>query len=201
MDDPAFWLQFLVTALIGLMGLYYSQQQLRLMNPANESDSKRFQWARVWPLVVMVALAASSWIPYLIHDDLPEFPDPKPYVRGYAASALAKQCVITVSGERFWKYSKHYKLAGACYFDDGLADVLDVPQLQVSRAYDIVKTNLALRVPWGPTFGPYIEEKHARFVTMVVLMLPIGVDPGSFSTLRQAKALKVRVVMAGSAGH
>ncbi len=177
---------------IGIIGLYYQRQQVRLMKP---DAIKKFHH---WPLIFMITLAASSWIPYvLLPDDLPEWPDPKPYVVQYGVGQ--NDCLVVVNGDRFLKYRAHYRLASACYIYDGIGDLLDVPQLQTSKAYDIRVGAMALRAVWGASFPKYLSEKGPILsMNHVVLMLPIGVVPGEFSTLREAKAMGVKIVNGGS---
>jgi hypothetical protein len=194
MDNAALWLQFGIMALIGIIGIYYQRRAVRLMKP----EEKRFAY---WPLVFMVILAASSWIPYfLLPDDLPLWPDPKPYVRGYGVTVTAdgrESCYVTADGDRFSRYRNHWRLAAACYFYDGVGDPLDVPQLQTSGAYDIRTGEMKLLAVWGAAFPQFLHDKHANELGHVLLMLPAGIDPGQFSTLRQAKGLGVKFVNGG----
>jgi hypothetical protein len=189
-----FWLQLAVTALIGIIGIYYTRKQVQLQKPDNQSGA----WSKFWPIILMIVLAASSWIPYIIHpDDLPDFPDPHAPVYDYGVTP--SECYVSVNGQRFSRYAGHYKLASGCYLYDGNGDILDAPQLQVSRTYDINNSQFRMRIPWGPGFKQYVLTKLPSHLNLVVFLMPVGIDPGQFSTLRQAKALGVRLITAGAA--
>jgi hypothetical protein len=195
MDDRAFWLQLVVTVLIGVATIYYQRMAALQMKP----KKKAF---RHWPLVFIAALATTSWIPYLLRsDDLPEWPDPKPFIRGYSVLGNPPSCLVIVNGDRFLKYEKDYRIASACYGYDGFGDLLDIPQVQVSAASDIRKGDIHLRVQWSPSFIQYAQQKNFRAINEMVLLLPKGVDPGAFSSLRQAKSMAVKFVTAGTVAH
>ncbi len=200
--DTAFWIQVGITILIGGIGIYYAREQVLLARSMNLGSIKKQKigWARRnRPIFLIVGLAMSSWIPYFIRpDDLPEFPDPHPYVIGYSQSFGARWCRVVINGQRFLKFQSHYKVAGACYLYDGIGDLMDVAQLQVGKAHDIRDEQIDIMTPFGPGFSGYLESKRAIGLTHVVLLIPKGIDPGDFSTLRQAKAMGVKIVSAGT---
>lgn len=188
-----FWLQIAVTIVIGVIAIYYQRKQVQSLKPSN-----RGKWTKYWPIGFVVLLAASSWIPYIMRpDDLPDFPDPHPPIREYGVKV--GECRVGVNGERFLKYAAHYKVACGCYFYDGSGDILDAPQLQTSAAYEINNSRITMRILWEPGFKQYVLAKLPGKLNLVVFLMPIGVEPDQFSTLRQAKALGVRLISAGAA--
>ena len=153
--DPAFWLQLGVTALISAIGVYYQRRQVQLMMPAQKPHQRI---ARYWPIGLMIALSASSWIPYILRpDDLPEWSDARPFIGEYGQDALQKICHVSVDGDRFWKYRDRFKLAAACYIDDGIGDPFDAPQVQTSRLYDIRKGSILMITVWARAFRPILR--------------------------------------------
>lgn len=201
--DTAFWTQLGVTLVIGGIAIYYEREQVllirRSMSPAS-TEQFRPNWVRrTWPLFVIAVLALSSWIPYFIRpDDLPPFPDPHSYVARYSQSIEAQWCRVLINGDRFLKFAGHYRVAGACYAYDGVGDVLDVPKLQVGKTHDIINGQIEMVTRFGPGFMEYLQENGAIGLSHVVLLIPNGVDPGDFSTLRQAKAMGVKIVNGGT---
>lgn len=198
--DFAFWLQLAVTVFIGALGIYYQRRQVRLMTPAVTATVKPNWWWRYWPIALMLVLAGSSWIPYMTRpNDLPEWPDePNKFILKFAHSP--GQCEIAVNGERFWKYRDGFRLASGCFAYDGIGDVLDTPQLQTSKMYDIRKSPIEMRLEWGPGFAGYLKQVHAVGINHALLLVPNGVDTGQFSTLRQARSMGVKIMSAGTSG-
>jgi hypothetical protein len=118
-------------------------------------------------------------------------------------STWMEYCKVVANGPRFWTYRDRYKLAGGCYIWDGLGSWLDAPQLQLSKAYDIEKTEIPTLVKWSPSFKKELLAKSpaSLMINYVLLMVPLGIDVGSFSTLRQAKGMGVRIVFMGTSGE
>ena len=54
---------------------------------------------------------------------------------------------------------------------------------------------------WGASFPAYISSKKASGLVHLILLTPVGVDTGQFATLRQAKAMGVKMVLAGATGR
>jgi hypothetical protein len=145
-----------------------------------------------WPLVLIVLIAASSWIPYILRPgDLPEWPNSKTGSKAYTAAPGA--CFVTADGDFFVKYRKRYRLASACYIYDGTVDLLDVPHLQVSKEREITAGDMPMNAQWGPTFQDYVDQKQIPLINHVLLLVPVGVSAGQFSTLRQARDLGVKI--------
>lgn len=89
-----FWLQFTTTLLIGVIGIYYARKQVQLRTPGKRGDV----WSKYWPIILMIVLAASSWIPYIIRpDDLPDFPDPHEPVVSYGSTTTSGECNIVAN--------------------------------------------------------------------------------------------------------
>lgn len=202
-----FWLPLIISICAftsTTLQTYFTFRQFRMMkaefagrNPDLPELLPMRRLVALWSVVaVLVGLA---WIPYLLKgDDLPEWPEPKSYIASYGWTY--GECSIVVNGDRFLKYQGRFRLAGACYIYDGTVDVLDIQQVQTSQAYDIMATGIRLRTIWSPGFRKFIEGKQILGISHIILMLPSGVSPDGFSTLRQARALGVRIVPAGSNG-
>lgn len=88
-----------------------------------------------------------------------------------------------------------YKLATACLLSDGTRDLLDAPYLQVGGLYDIDKNGgtKILRAAWSPSFTEHFVQMNSIGVLVALLLIPNGVEPYQFATLRQARAFGVRI--------
>ena len=86
-------------------------------------------------------------------------------------------------------------MATACLLYDGKEDILDAPYLQVGGLYDIDKYGgtKTLMAGWSPFFSNYFTEKGGTGVYVALLLVPNGAETYQFTTLRQARALGVRI--------
>jgi len=191
----------LLTLAVNVIGVFFTWQAIKIARmqapPQTPESVTRSPWRLYWPVAACLLLSVSVWIPYAVRpDDLPAWPQPKSYIFGYATGPAG--CEVTANGDEFFKYREKYRLAVGCYIWNGVGDVLDAPQLQVSPAHEITKGTMPLRLFWGASFPQYLFDQHANMLNEVILMLPAGVDPGQVTSFRQARSLGVRIVPAGS---
>ena len=132
-------------------------------------------------------------------DNLPWWPESEqnPAVRAWGDDPKQGWCTLNITGDRFLRYRNGYKVASACFLYDGTVEPLDAPRVQVSKLYDIRPGSMEMIALWEPEFLQYLERKHASGLTHVVLLVPLGVSTGQFSTLRQARALGIKTIAAG----
>jgi hypothetical protein len=157
-------------------------------------------WAAATLALLLVMLVSSGVSLFAGREpQLPEWPDSHPFVQEYGQDPLSESSHLTANGDRFMYYAGEYKIASACYVYDGVGDLLYAPQLQVSKAYDIRNSPIRMLAQWGPTFRGYLQTKKFVGMAHVVLLVPMGVDPGQFTTLRQAQAMGVKIVNGGIA--
>ena len=148
-------------------------------------------------LFVMVSLVfcAVGW--YRIEPDLPEFDAPQHVLlNGWMISkdSNGMYCSATVNGDRLWSYRKSYKLAAGCLVYNGIGDILDAPYIQQSPLYDIREGPVNVRAQWGASFPQYMQDTHSAGNYVPVFLVPVGVTTSQFNTLRQARALGVRII-------
>ena len=193
-----FWLQLAVTVLIGGIGIYYQREQLRMMDSTKANAGRRLTLRKYWPIVLMLALAVSVWIPSVTDAGIREWsPGEDSPVLSYSNIPLG--CEIVVNGDLFWKYRNKYKLASLCLYNDPTTDVLDITHFGISSLHEIRKGPITLRLNWGQSFLSYLADVRPNGLTHMVLMLPIGVHPGEVLSIRQArKALGAKVILGGS---
>jgi|SRR5579885_3203719 len=134
-------------------------------------------------------------------DDIPEatMENALVYYWGAALDLGPDYCKVTANGDRFWPWRDKYKFASGCLVYDGLGDPLDAHQLQVSQLHDIRKGREDLLVKWSPSFLEMIQTRKVTSLNYVLMLIPNQINPGSFDTLRQAKAMGVRVVFNAAA--
>jgi hypothetical protein len=90
--------------------------------------------------------------------------------------------------------SKDYKLAIGCFVTDGSVPLMDAPNVQVSRLFDIGKDSLTIREPYSAGFTEFLNQHHAIGIQIALLAVPYGTEITQFSTLRQARALHVKIL-------
>jgi hypothetical protein len=132
--------------------------------------------------------------------DIPEWTPEAQLYRQYGQNPDPNNCSMTANGTRFWKYREHYRMVAGCFVFDGLTDILDAPQLQLTQPHDIQKGDVDLRLVWGPGFKEYIAATHASGLDFVLMMVPIGFESGQVQTLRQAKNAGARIVAENAVG-
>jgi hypothetical protein len=149
-----------------------------------------------WAFMIVIGLLP---IAALVYDrafpaEIPEFDavQEQPTVTSYGADS-PDSCFMTVYGDALRSRKDNYKLAVGCFVYDGQQDVLDSPYLQVSSLYDITPGELYLKASFSPEFAKYFKEKHAIGIDIVLLNVPNGIQTSQFTTLRQARALGVRL--------
>lgn len=151
-------------------------------------------------LPIWVVLLAVTWcaIGYDFYDRhhtvlLPEFDSKRnaPLVISYGGSPSS--CYMQVNGEAVLLNKSVYRLAIACFLYDGAEDILDAPNLQVSNLYDIKDGVVGIQQNFSESFQQYRMAQHAIGISIALLLVPDGVERNQFSTLRQARKLKVLI--------
>ncbi len=132
-----------------------------------------------------------------IDPEIPEFDEGKPgygFFKGYGHTN--DKCYATVFGDQLLRYKGKFKIALACFFSDGTSGIIDTPNIQVGSEYDITRGDIYVSVNVSPTLRPLplIGENY------VLLLIPPDVTIAQFSTLRQARALGVKIKLLGSQG-
>ena len=131
--------------------------------------------------------------------DFPEFDAPQTtLVHEWSASfpnaGSNGTCQMTIDGSRLWTYRSSHKLAIGCLVYDGVGDVLDAPYLEPSALYDIKNGQKFLVAKWSAGFFKHMQDVNGAGNTVFLFLVPVGTTPGQFTTLRQARALGVRII-------
>jgi hypothetical protein len=100
---------------------------------------------------------------------------------------------MEVNGKSLMVREDQYKIAIACFVYDGSVDILDAPKIQVSSLYDINNNIPVAIVTWGEAYNQYRMKMSAKGTNIALLNVPNGVLPTQFTTLRQARALGVKI--------
>jgi hypothetical protein len=59
--------------------------------------------------------------------------------------------------------------------------------------YDIKVGSIGIRAAYQPYFNDYRNQIHAVGIDVALLNVPVGVQPAQFTTLRQARAMGVKI--------
>lgn len=206
-----------------LIYAYLLYQQNRILRTQNEIMQERPNspasgtpgWRRYWPMLVMgllsaVTIAAVALDYFYVRRparaaaaapaDIPEFDDAQNdlYVQ---YGETTDSCYMNVRGERYAARRSGYKLAVACFVWDGREDTLDAPYLQVSSLYDIRDGEEHLEAKYAQYFQPFRKGTHNEFkINIALLNVPNDAQPSQFKTLREARAVGVRIPTIRSTG-
>ncbi len=176
---------------IGAAGVVYS-----VWRHHQPSDRK----LPLWSLLLAVTWLAIGYDFYdRQHQPFPEFDAPQEIVYSSYGSDGPNSCYYDVYGKTFLSRYKGYKLAVGCFVWDSSVDVLDAPSLQVGNLYDISTNKIRLRATWGDSFNEYrIKKNLGGVMNLAILLVPNGVQPSQFTTLRQARAFGVHILHAST---
>jgi hypothetical protein len=109
-------------------------------------------------------------------------------------------CFMVANGIALLSRQSGYKAALACFVSDGTRPNLDVPYIQVSNTYDIAQGEILMRAIYKPYFDEYRKQLGSQGgIAVALLNIPNSVDPSQFTTLRQARALGVKILKIGVA--
>jgi hypothetical protein len=125
--------------------------------------------------------------------EIPEFDAQNSTIVTAWAQDSPNSCSMDVNGNALLSRQSGYKLAIACFIYDGRTDILDAPYLQVSNLYDIRMGTVSIHAGYQPYFAEYGNKMHAVGIDIALLNVPNGVQASQFTTLRQARALGVRI--------
>lgn len=204
------WANFLSS----LSVIYFGWQQNQILKRQNEivatqrrKTSKlveaggRSRFASVrsyWPtlvMVVLIGLTAFDVYDRHHHSGLLEFDDPRQQeaLKGWKASADGCAGIVDGTNPAILSMAKEYKVAIACFAWDDTISPLDAPNLQISSPQDIEKRDLVFKCGFSPAFSQMIHTERPKWVEIVILFVPNEVQTTQFSTLRQARAMKVKI--------
>jgi hypothetical protein len=107
-------------------------------------------------------------------------------------------CKVDANGDKLLPYRDDYNVAFACYTMDGTGPELDTSYIQFSQTYDIVEGQIGMRLHMRPGFYADTFNGRGGFINYVLMLVPKEVQVSQFSTLRQARALGVKLIERGS---
>jgi hypothetical protein len=203
-----------VDVLVGAANIYFLWQQNQIFRKQNDIFAAQAERTkappeiltsrlkRYWPMLAMAGLVLFTWIGlglryYLqeTSDAIPEFDAPNSQSQFYASYGHDHtNCLITVRGNSLLSYQDRYRMAAACLVSDGSTDMLDVRDFSVGREYDIVSGDVLMTAIGDPEAAKRITNG----VNYFVLLIPPKVQTSQFVTLRQARALGVKIKFVGS---
>lgn len=140
-----------------------------------------------WTLYIIFSLIPIAALAYhnLSYQMPPEFDDPQnALIVGWGSDPSG--CWMNVGQKAIEPLRGDYKQTIACFQYDGKEDVLDDPRLQVGGPYDIEKDGYKVLHAGSGVFP--------TGVNIVLLLLPNSVATNQFTTLRQARALGVKIL-------
>jgi hypothetical protein len=105
----------------------------------------------------------------------------------------SNSCYLLVNGKMLQSRRDNYKMAIGCFLYNGVQDILDAPNVQVSDLYDIKDSYTPIRLIFSDGFNQYRREKGPYGIYIALLNVPNGVSISQFTTLRQARSLKVLI--------
>jgi hypothetical protein len=210
--DYKFWLALFSSLGIGGYNIVLQRRQIALMSKAKPKKGAATEppsfWGSYGRYFVMLGFIGLAWAPYAIDliwspPHLTEFsymtiwgpnspPGQQPTIGGL------KTLLAVANGRTLTSYSANYKLAAIAFHYYGMSDVDDVSTLQKSNLYDIKDQEaINILIPVTDVFRE--EMAHAGWGTNYgLLLVPNGVSMDQFSTIRQAKALGVKVMQTSS---
>jgi hypothetical protein len=154
-------------------------------------------WSAVLASVCLIA-SIVGWLKLVTGpDEVDSIVNPARFVAAFGSVAPGT-CTVDVEPNVIWSHRDRYRLAAGCFVYDGTVDIADAPHLQVTKAYDMTRSTLSMSLDWTDSFQQYLKGARRGEFTYVVFLLPKGVEPGNFSTIRQARAMGARVVLVGS---
>jgi hypothetical protein len=99
-----------------------------------------------------------------------------------------------VRGDLLFDYRNKFKVAVVAYKWDGLIDINDAPNLQKSNLFDITNNReIRIKIKMNEEFVDELRKGHLM-TNYSILLVPNGVTMDQFTTLRQAKALGIKVM-------
>jgi hypothetical protein len=199
------FLCFIFTAI----SAYYQREAVVLMKVGmstkkrNEYEQNTRWWW--WPIIVMVLLSGSAWIPYWL---TPENLSEQVKIMGWGPDApngtlmninALQNLKVSADGSHASSSTREkYRMAAVALHSDGSKDPDDVEILARSAEHDIVDGNVPILLPvterFRADYGPLLHWVGTGYL---LLLVPKPVSMESFETIRQAKALGVKVVGTG----
>jgi len=189
--------------------MYYQRKSYELML-ATISQKKRAEYEKNhkwwwWPLVLMVCLSASAWIPYFL---TPPKQIPYEAILGWGTvgppgvpfptPGIGPGLYVAVDGNVLLDYRKKYRVAAIAFHNTGSIDPGDVKELQKSALYDIRPEHIEMRIPLDSKFVSDVES-GMRMTNYDALLVPNEVRMSDFSTTHEAGRLGV-IRIGGRAG-
>jgi hypothetical protein len=127
-------------------------------------------------------------------EEIPEYDEPNAgLIIGWGQDSPLS-CYMNVNGKPLLVRQSGYKLAIGCFAYDGKEDVLDATYVQVSNLYDIKDGVIGIRGSYQQYFIEYSKQLRSVGIMVALLNVPNGVQPNQFTTLRQARALGVKIL-------
>jgi hypothetical protein len=171
---------------VGIVGFFASRR-----NRPMKSRAKR---SFFWGIAIVITWFAIGYDYYDRHHAiLPEFDDghekPVLFDSGMKAPDF---CQVAVNGNLLMPYKDKYNVAFACYLWDGTQDQLDLPNLLISEVHDIGTGDLPMRVEFTPQFDWRFNHSEGM-VNYMLMLVPKDLKVTQFQTLRQARALGVKL--------
>lgn len=143
----------------------------------------------------MLGLAALAWIPYFLQssDGIPNDGSYRQAILSWGSSSELPASVVqvTASGDELQKYTSDFKLQAVANLGFR-GDRLDAPFLFRSAVFDIVRGPIRLTIE---------RTQNSTGVNLALLMIPNGVDPSKYSTIRQMQSAGAKFLWAGSVGN
>jgi hypothetical protein len=198
--DWHFWVLLAITVVIGGLGLLMQNKQISLAEAQLLAAAKKKVAPKVgffkqyWPLVCMLVLATTSWLPYLLSTHYPPI-----YMSNWGVWPLGLKIDdpqihgrVIADGGLLQKYHGDYKLAAVAFFHIASVDAYDEEGLQKSSLYEIRDEPIEIAIPWSDTFRKMVLQGDTG-TNYVLLLIPKGVSMPDFETLHQAEALGVKI--------
>jgi len=103
---------------------------------------------------------------------------------------------VEVNGDLLAAYARNYKIVAVCFHWNGSRAYLDTEGLSKSKPYNIAKSSVLITIPWRDSF--IREMENQKGTTYALLLVPVGLSPDKFETLRDATQQGAYVLQASS---
>ena len=203
-----FWVSLSANIAMVAIALYTALLQRRQLGLMAKARGKKANSAKqsYWPLMTMVLLAASCWVPYFF--STPTSAPGAAYLEGWGPAlepgyipkpgeqVEIKYAQVIANGRMLQEQREHYRLAGVCFRYGGLGDPDDATSLQKSALYEIRNESIPIIIPLDSAFQAQTKSGIGG-TNYRLLLVPNGVNPAQFSTFHEAYSLGIKVIGTG----
>jgi hypothetical protein len=186
-----------VSLLITAYGVYLQRKQGQMAKSTikKKAPASLPVWWRSPTVLILAVLTILNWTPYLLSKipQIPNYGKDETAVASWGGSG-GDRFHITANGDHLIRYQSKYKMIAVMFFNDGFRDRIDLDIIQKSAVYNIEPGQIDMGMRFDKT--PFLGRRG--LFSFALLLLPEGLPPNTFSTIRIAQALGAKYVWNGS---